>query len=98
MAAKVPPMVAMTVASRDTSRVVYTLRMMMRSRNSSRYQFREKPSQTALLLPALKEKTISRMMGAYRNRNTTAMEMRLKVELRFFIASPPVLRPHRSGS
>ena len=64
MAANVPASVAMIVASRDTSRVVYTLCMMIRLRKSFVYQWREKPFQTMLLLPALKEKTISRTMGA----------------------------------
>ena len=64
MAAKVPATVAMTVASRETSRVVYTLCMMSRLRNSLVYHAREKPFQTMLLLPALKEKTISSTMGA----------------------------------
>ena len=56
--------VAITVASRDTSRVVYTLCMMSRLFSSFPYHSREKPCQTALLLPALKEKMMSRKMGA----------------------------------
>ena len=64
MAAKVPATVAMMVASRDTSRVVYTLCMISRLRKSFVYQWREKPFQTMLLLPELKEKTISSTMGA----------------------------------
>ena len=64
MAAKVPAAVAMAVASRETSSVVYTLRMMSRFWKRDLYQSREKPDQTMLLLPLLKEKTISRKMGA----------------------------------
>ena len=57
-------MVEMMVARRDTKRVVYTLCMIRRSRNSSPYHLREKPFHTTLLSPALKEKTMSRKMGA----------------------------------
>ena len=64
MAAKVPAKVAMAVASRETSSVVYTLRMMRRLWNRDLYQSREKPVQTVLLLPLLKEKTISSRIGA----------------------------------
>ena len=64
MAAKVPAKVAITVASRETRSVVYTLCMMVRFPRSFAYQSREKPFQTTLLLPALKEKMISRKMGA----------------------------------
>ena len=64
MAAKVPAKVAMAVASRETSSVVYTLRIMSRLWNRDLYQSRENPVQTVLLLPLLKEKMISRTMGA----------------------------------
>ena len=42
--------------------------MISRSWKSSAYQWREKPFHTTLLLPALKEKTMSRKMGAYRKK------------------------------
>ena len=54
----------MAVARRDTSSVVYTLRIMSRFWNRDLYQSREKPVQTMLLFPLLKEKTISRKIGA----------------------------------
>ena len=54
----------MAVASRETSSVVYTLRIMSRLWNRDLYQSRENPVQTVLLLPLLKEKMISRTMGA----------------------------------
>ena len=54
----------MMVASRETSRVVYTLLIIMRFWNSSAYQRKEKPFHTTLLLPALKEKMMSSKMGA----------------------------------
>ena len=93
-----PATVEITVASRDTSRVVDTLWMMARSWNSSSYQRREKPCHTTLLLPALKEKMIISRMGAYRNRKTRAMNRRLPTRRCLFIAPPPVPRPHRSDS
>ena len=64
MAAKVPATVEMTVARMDTRRVMYTLSMMSRFWNSLPYQSREKPRHTTLESPALKEKMMSRRMGA----------------------------------
>ena len=95
-----PAMVAMTVASRDTSSVIYTLCMMRRFWNSCAYQWREKPFHTLELVPALKENTIRMMMGAYKNRPVRIISRRLPAELalRCLIASPPVLHPRRSGS
>jgi len=63
MAAKVPAAVEITVASRETRRVIYRLSIISRFWNSSLYQWRENPRHTALLSPALKEKIISRRMG-----------------------------------
>ena len=63
-AAMVPAAVAITVASRDTSRVVHSALVMARSRTSSSYQRRVKPCHTVRLLESLKEKTISTKMGA----------------------------------
>ena len=63
-AAMVPAAVAMTVASRDTSRVVDRAFMICRSWRSSTYQRRVKPFQTVRLWESLKEKTISTKMGA----------------------------------
>ena len=59
--------------------------MMSRFWKSSRYQLREKPRHTALESPALKEKTMSRMMGRYRKRNIRPIRKRLPVRLAFFI-------------
>ena len=100
MDAKVPATVAMTVASRLTSSVVYTLCIMMRFWNSFAYHIREKPFHTVLLFPALKENTISSTMGAYRKMPVSAMKKRLpnRTSLFFFTASPPVPRLHRSDS
>ena len=63
-AVRVPTTVAMTVASRDTSRVVESALMMELSRKSSAYQLKVKPFQTVRLLESLKEKTMRTKMGA----------------------------------
>ena len=84
MAANVPAAVAIAVASRDTKRVVYRLSMMRRFWNRAEYHSREKPRHTALESPALKENTMSRKMGRYKNRNTKPMNRRLPTRLCLF--------------
>ena len=86
MAAKVPATVAMRAARTETERVVLRALKISLSWNSSRYQSREKPVQTARLLLLLKEKTISTKMGAYRKRKTSAMNRRLPIRRSFLIA------------
>ena len=63
MAASVPRMVAMTAAITATAMVTCSACMMERSRNSSAYHLKEKPSHLARLLPALKDWKIITTMG-----------------------------------
>ena len=63
-AAMVPAAVAITVESRETSRVADRALMICRSCTSSTYQRRVKPCQTVRLLESLKEKTMSTKIGA----------------------------------
>ena len=69
-------MVAMTAASTDRIMVVRSAPSRRVLWNSSTYHWVEKPPHTRLLLVALKEKTMSSTMGAYRNTYTSRVKIR----------------------
>ena len=89
MAANVPAAVAMAVANRETSRVVYRLSMMSRFWNRAEYHSREKPFHTALESPALKENTMSRKMGRYKNRKVRPIKRRPPIRFFCFTGTRP---------